>query len=237
MRKYACIFVAISLFAGCGGGDSTGTDLAVSDVAGNGDMVSKDGDESKNKDVEIGDFPQDDVGVQAEVVQDDTGVEDPGQNDHGPADVGAPDTSSMDNGPSDPGQPDKGPPTDLGPQYSDMVIACIYVVENICAKMITKCDVLGLIPKEWMELCTDFLVNNEATIAGGCELLDDANFSDPNADLIVSFGPTALKECTDNFECTLENILKIGEFVVPLFQGGEVETTEILTLVADLCFK
>ncbi|NOZ02892.1 MAG: hypothetical protein GXP54_13545 [Deltaproteobacteria bacterium] len=142
----------------------------------------------------------------------------------------------MDDGPSDQGLTDKGQAYDTGPQYSETVAACIYVIENICDKMLTKCDLLGLIPANWMAVCTDFLVNNDAVIAQACQGLDDTTTSDPTVGLIKSFGPTALKECTDNFECTMQNLGKLGDFILPLIQGKKFDTTEILTLVADLCF-
>lgn len=233
-RRYAFMTLFLVAALGCGGGDAASNPDVAPDVPVVADLGN---DKGPADDV----VPPEDL---TEMVPDDgSGAHDPGPADEGVADPGQPDPGppedpgTPDPGVIDPGKPDPGQSIDTGPQYSDTVLACIYVVENICAKMLTKCDFLGLIPSEWMEVCTDFLLNNGNIIAGGCQMLDDTTVSDPNIELIKTFGPSALKECTDNFECTLENIGKLGDFILPLIQGEEFETADILALVADLCFK
>ncbi|MBL6976203.1 MAG: hypothetical protein ISR64_10755 [Deltaproteobacteria bacterium] len=221
-RRTVCVTLFLVAALCCGGGDDPSNQDVATDVPVDVDTGT---------DTKMMDDPSV-VEIRPEVLSEDTMNMDPGLADEGIQDPGQPDP-----GTTDPGKPDPGPPTDTGPQYSDTVLACIYVVENICAKMITKCDFLGLIPAEWMEVCTDFLLNNGNIIAGGCQMLDDTTVSDPNIEMIKTFGPSALKECTDNFECTLQNIGKLGDFILPLIQGEEFETADILALVADLCFK
>lgn len=162
----------------------------------------------------------------------DLGPIDPGPPDLGPIDPGIPDP-----GPPDPGPPDLGPQPDLGPELSETAAACVYVVENICAKVLPKCDFLGLIPASWMTTCTDFLVNNNGVIAGGCNTLDTVNTTDPNILLIQQMGPLLLEQCVDNFVCTLETATKLGTVVMPIIGGAKVDTGDIINLVAGLCFK
>ena len=147
---------------------------------------------------------------------------------------------------SDPGQPDPGPadpgtpdPGDTGPYYPETVAACIYVMEGLCDKAIQKCDeaLFNLIPDEWMKTCTDFLVWNHETIAKGCETIDNSQTSDPNIELIKTMGPTALKECVDNFQCSLGNIGKLIDVVLPFTKGQKPSTSDIIGIVAEMCFK
>lgn len=119
---------------------------------------------------------------------------------------------------------------------SENAAACLYVVTSLCSKILTKCDVFHLLPEQWMDSCTQFLLNNDDTIALACSQLDNAQSTDPTVSLILSFGPTALQNCVDNFQCTLENVLEIVNFVKPLFSGAKVDTATILNLVVKLCF-
>lgn len=232
MNRHLLSFLLAALVAGCGDGNTPGSTDTATDV-----QVSLDG-------LSDAAVPEDGIVFDDSLAapDEDNSIPDPGPADEGPADPGQPDPGPPDLGMEDPGAVDPGfidpgPPPDPGPGYSELVASCLYVVENICAKAIKKCDFLDLIPSEWMEVCTDFLINQESIILGGCGLLEDAQFSSPEGELIKTFGPPALKECIDNFECTLENILKLGEFITPLIQGEEFETADILALVADLCFK
>lgn len=176
----------------------------------------------------------------------DEGPADPGAPDLGPPDPGPQDPGQPDPGPTDPGQPDPGKPDpgapDLGPvdtyvdDVTETVAACIYVVENVCAKALTKCDLLGLIPPAWMQTCTDFLTGNHGTVLTACETLDNAQSSDPNVQLIQQMGPLALEQCIDNFQCTLETGTKLYQFLQPIVGGAKVDTNAILSLVVGLCF-
>jgi len=198
-----------------------------------------------------GDLPTTDVpatpdAIDADRLPIDPGPPDPGPPDLGPPDLGQPDLGPPDMGPLDLGPPDLGPP-DLGPQdpgppdpcadISENVCACTYVMENICSKALTKCDVLKLIPANWMQTCTDFLTGNHETIVKGCQTLDEANSSDPNVQLIQSMGPLALEQCVDNFECTIENILKVYDILKPIIAGEKLDVANVVGVVAGLCFK
>jgi hypothetical protein len=171
----------------------------------------------------------------------DLGPEDPGAPDLGPPDPGAPDLGPEDPGAPDPGPVDPGPP-DLGPTdpgeewSSDTVRACVYVMENICAKALTKCDVLHLIPANWMQTCTDFLVGQHGTLKSGCQTLDEANSSDPNIQLIQSMGAPMLEACVDNFECTIENVAGVYGILQPIIAGQKLDVGNVVGVVADLCF-
>ncbi len=198
----------------------------------------------------VADVPAVDVPVTPDVVDTERVAEDPGAPDLGPEDPGPPDLGPVDPGPPDlgpvdPGPPDLGPvdpgPPDLGPQdpgeqLSDTVAACIYVMENICAKALTKCDVLHLIPATWMQSCTDFLVGQHATLRSGCETLDNANSTDPNVQLIQSMGPQMLQSCVDNFECTTQNILAVYGVLQPIIGGQKLNVGDVVGVVANLCF-
>jgi len=168
----------------------------------------------------------------------DLGPKDPGQPDPGPSDPGAPDL-----GPQDPGSPDLGPkdsgtPVDPGENLDPRVEACDYVVESLCSKVLTKCDLLGLLPKTWMDQCTTWLTTNHGTIVGACDQLSNAESTDPNVQLIQSVAPEALSQCVDNFQCTVENVTKLGTVVWPLISGGaKPDMMGIIGVVADLCFK
>ncbi len=178
----------------------------------------------------VADVPAVDVPVTPDVVDTERVAEDPGAPDLGPEDPGPPDL-----GPVDPGPPDLGP-QDPGEQLSDTVAACIYVMENICAKALTKCDVLHLIPATWMQSCTDFLVGQHATLRSGCETLDNANSTDPNVQLIQSMGPQMLQSCVDNFECTTQNILAVYGVLQPIIGGQKLNVGDVVGVVANLCF-
>lgn len=197
------------------------------------------------------DLPTADVPASPDVIDADRPPVDPGPPDLGPPDLGPPDLGPPDLGPPDLGPPDLGPPDlgppDLGPQdpgppdpcadVTENVCACTYVMENICSKALTKCDVLHLIPANWMQTCTDFLTGNDATIKKGCQTLDEANSSDPNVQLIQSMGPLALQQCVDNFECTFDNIMKVYNILQPIIGGQKLDTGSIVATVAGLCFK
>ncbi len=172
----------------------------------------------------------------------DPGRADEGTSDLGPQDLGPPPdpVPPPDPGPPpDAGQPDPGPPPDPGPQYSETVAACIYVVEHLCDQFIKRCDdmAFNIIPDNWLTACTDFLSQQDALVTSACLQIDNIESSDPNVALIKTFGPVALRECVDNFECKWETVGVIADFVMPLIQGQKVETSAILQLVTDLCFK
>lgn len=174
---------------------------------------------------------------------------DPGPEDPGAPDLGLPDLGPQDSGPPpdpgpadpgippDPGQPDLGPPPDPGPQYSETVAACIYVIDSLCDKFLQRCDVLNLIPDNWLQACADFLTQQDDLVAAACLQIDNVESSDPNVAMIKTFGPLALRECVDNFECSLQTVGAIGDFLLPVIQGQKVETSAILALVTDLCFS
>jgi hypothetical protein len=131
-------------------------------------------------------------------------------------------------------------PEEVAPQdassLSETAQACLYVVTNICAKMLPKCDFLGLIPQSWMDTCTQFLTANDTTVGMACSQLDNVQSEDPTVALIVSMGPSALQSCTDNFKCDLKAAEALYQFLAPLVSGGKVETAQILDLVVQLCF-
>lgn len=149
------------------------------------------------------------------------------------------DLGLTDETPKDPGPKDSFIPYDEGPKYSENVEACIYVVEGLCDKFIKRCDdmALNLVPDQWLLACADFLAKQEALIVTACLQLDNVNTNDPTVQLILSFGPTALRQCADNFECNFKTLGVIADFIMPLLEGKKVEATDILTLVANLCFK
>lgn len=122
--------------------------------------------------------------------------------------------------------------------YSDTVSACIYVIENMCEKAIKKCDeqLLDIIPSDWIKKCSDFLVQNESMIVQACLTLDSSTSSDPKIEMIKNIGPTALKMCIDNFQCTISNIGKIADVFLPIFKGQKIDTSSILNIIGELCF-
>lgn len=187
----------------------------------------------------VADIPEDDASPDDPdpSVEDDKGAPDLAPPDPGPPpDPGLPPDPGP---PPDPGMPDPGPPPDPGPQYSETVAACIYVVEHLCDKFIQRCDDMAFnwIPDSWLAACSDFLVQQHDLVAAACLQIDNVESTDPNVALIKTFGPLALRECVDNFQCTLKTVGAIGDFLIPIIQGQKVETSAILALVTDLCFK
>jgi hypothetical protein len=229
--------VALFLAAGCGssakkglvGGDVKAPADAVADVAEDATAV-----EDVTRDLGAPDPGPQDPG------EPDPGIPDLGPADLGPADPGQPDLGPADPGPVDPGTPDPGP-QDTGPvsPYSEMVQDCMYVVTGICDKLVKKCkdQLFGLIKDEWLDACTNWLTDQELTIAGACMTLDNVESTDPNVQLIQSMAPGALRQCIDNVQCNLETAGKVGDFMLKIVKGTKPGTAEILGLVAGLCFK
>ncbi len=232
-RRWMGCVVAI-LAAACGGSGTPGglTDEGITtdeagDLGDNG--VDLPAEDSVRADLGTFDPGPEDPGAP------DPGFSDPGPSDLGPSDLGPPPDPGM----PDPGAPDLGPPPDAGPQYSETVAACIYVVEGLCDKFIKRCDDMAFnwIPDEWLLACADFLAQQDDLVTQACLQIDNAESSDPNVALIKTFGPVALRECVDHFECTFQTVGVIADFVMPLIQGQKVDTAQILALVTDLCFQ
>lgn len=219
--------------------------IAVSAIScGGGSTARVSGDEA----VTAEETTTDEGGNLVDIPAEDLGPPDPGapDPDPGPADEGV-----VDQGPPDPGMPDLGPPPDpgpppdsgptkdAGPQYSETVEACIYVVTGLCDKFIKRCDDMAFnwIPDDWLLACADFLVQQDDLITQACLEIDNLESADPNVTLIKTFGPVALKECVDNFECSFKTLGVIADFIMPLIQGKKLDTAAILALVVNLCFK
>jgi len=225
---------AIALFLAAGCGSSAKKGLVDGDVKAPTDAVADVAEDGTAIEDVVRDLGAPDPGPQ------DLGQPDLGPPDLGPADPGQPDPGLPDPGPVDPGTPDLGP-QDTGPvsPYSENVQACIYVVTGICDKLVKKCkdQLFGLIKDEWLDACTNWLTDQEMIIAGACLTLDNAESTDPNVQLILEMGPTALRQCIDNVECNLETAGKVGDFMLKIIKGTKPGTAEILGLVAGLCFK
>jgi|GEM_PF-4599359 len=138
----------------------------------------------------------------------------------------------------DDGFSDTAQPNDLGPQYSESVQACIYVLEGICDKFLKRCDEMALdvIPDSWLDSCTAFLQNQHALFEEACLLIDNANTNDPTIELIKTMGPLALRACVDNFQCTLDSVMALYDFLKPIFEGQKPDTSTILLFVTRICF-
>lgn len=223
--------LALALLAGCG--DGSGIADAAVDPGVAPDLPV---DESPAGD---GDLGERDPGPG----EPDLGPPDVGPQDLGPQDLGPQDVGPQDVGPSDPGQPDV-PPIDPGPSFdasqnlSEVAEACTYVVESLCDKVAPKCDFMGLLPENWLATCTNWLVSYHYTVSGACTSLDEMETTNPDVMLIKQMGPLALRECVDNFECTMETAQEVGAFIWPMINGGAAPSTgDILGLVAGLCFK
>lgn len=226
------MLVAAGLVAACAGSATPG---GPGDDAGATDEANDLGGTAE-------DLPAEDAGlVDVGAPDPDPGPADPGAPDLGPPDLGPPpDPGPQDVGPPpDPGQPDLGPPPDTGPQYSETVAACIYVLTSLCDKFIKRCDDMAFnwIPDEWLLACADFLAQQDDLLAQACLQIDNIESSDPNVAMIKTFGPLALRECVDHFECTFQTVGVIADFIMPLIQGQKMDTAQILALVTDLCFK
>lgn len=227
--------VALGLFVllGCSGGGSVGqADSVVVDDAPGGQEAPEFWSETVN-DGDSLDLPlADEVPGFDEGLSDQGAPEDPGA----PADQGPPSKPDLspDQGPGDAGQI-----LDTGPGYSETVAACIYVVEGLCDKFIKRCDdmAFNIIPDEWLEACASFLKDRHDLVTMACLQLDSVESSDPNVALIKTFGPVALRECVDNFQCKWETIGAIADFIMPIIQGQKIDTSSILNLIVKLCFS
>lgn len=137
---------------------------------------------------------------------------------------------------ADPGAPEAWGPDTAG--MSDNAAACVYVIAGICEKAIKKCDegLLDLIPDNWLDTCTNFLLSNDETIKTACYGLDNAETTDETLKMIQQAGPGMLKQCIDNYECTFENIAGLVGVVSPYFQGKKPEVNDIIGLVVTMCF-
>ncbi len=145
----------------------------------------------------------------------------------------APDPTPVDTAVPETALEDQGP--DLA-GLSDNAAACVYVMDSICSKMLVKCDMFGLIPASFTAGCTGFLTGNNATIILACNGLDNAQTTDPTIALIQSYGPTALKNCTDNFKCDLNTATTLYNIGTKAFGGQKLATSDILNIVVQLCF-
>ena len=233
----------LALFAmSCGGSDTggqgtdvppdTATDVLAADTA----TLDLAGFEVWREDIEEVAAPVD------LVVADEAAAPDPIAPDPTPLDL-APDpvgdeAAAPDPTPVDPGTPevtleDQGP--DLA-GLTDNSAACVYVMDSICSKMLTKCDVFGIIPTSFTAGCTSFLTGNNATIILACNGLDNMQTTDSTIALIQSYGPAALKNCTDNFKCDLKTAGKLYTIGSSFFGGQKLGTADILNIVVDLCF-
>jgi len=133
---------------------------------------------------------------------------------------------------------DSGHAVDSGPQYSDTVQACIYVLEGICDKFLKRCDdmAFGIIPDSWLDKCTQFLQNQHGLFEQTCLSIDNATTNDPTIELIKTMGPLALRACVDNFQCTLDSAKKVYNFLKPIIEGQKPDTSTILQFVTSICF-
>ncbi len=175
--------------------------------------------------------------------------EDPGLAvaDEGPApDPGSP--LSTDPGtvsPSDPGAP---PEDSYRPPFIDhpdpTVEKCLELIPAVCSKLET-CDI-PFVPALG-QLCPTLAEAGSALLVGGCEQLVGLAPDGAVGDIIANFALSTLEKCIADYDCNLENALRVGQRLLDIFQtnggaqGGDLTQLlgavlpDILALVLDEC--
>jgi hypothetical protein len=117
--------------------------------------------------------------------------------------------------------------------------ACMYLLNNMCSKFLEACNeeiLYGIIPQNWIQACGDFFSKSSGTTQKACDLLDNPS-DDPNMQMIQMAGPAMLKGCVDNYKCSLDSMKNTIDVLIPLVTGGgKADTTQIITLIVEMCF-
>lgn len=229
MRLTASIF-ALTILAMVACSSSDDESMQYQDGLTGQDVPQQDAPDQSEPDTAL---PEDTA--EPDTYQPDTAPPDTGQ-DSGLEDLGEPDTTAEDIVEDTP-TPDTSPAQDTT-QVDPLVAACQGFFDNLCSEVLAACQSLpfagALITPEVMNQCHQFLTSQQQMIDGTCQLLTEPS-TDPTIEMIRNAGPPLLEQCTANFECDPMVVPQLIELLIPMFQGGQFEATDLLQVIVAVC--